>query len=73
MEMWGWVLIGVGEDLNAVHPGDDRHGSTSPGAPLSIRGSVSQVQHEPGRILQSLLHPHQEGHRLLTVDDAVIV
>jgi len=29
-----------------------------------------QIQHHPGRVLQALLDPHQERHRLAAVDDA---
>ena len=33
----------------------------------------SQIQHQPRRIFQAFLDAHQEGHRLLAVDDAVVV
>jgi DNA-binding TFAR19-related protein (PDSD5 family) len=32
--------------------------------------ATSQIQHQPRRVLQALLHPHQERHRLAAVDDA---
>src|ERR1700723_1740959 len=33
----------------------------------------SQIQHQPRRVFQALLHAHQEGHGFLAVDDTVIV
>src|SRR5258707_3026628 len=33
----------------------------------------SQIHHEPRRILQNLLHPHQKRHRLSAVDEAMVV
>src|SRR6187200_722813 len=42
--------------------------------PLSSPRSISsQVQQEPLRVLQALLHAHQEGHGILAVDDAVVI
>jgi hypothetical protein len=35
--------------------------------------SRPQIEHQPFRILQAFLDAHQEGHRFLAVDDAVIV
>src|SRR5437899_2368324 len=32
-----------------------------------------QLHHQPRRILQNLLHPHQKRHRLAAVDEAVVV
>src|SRR6266498_4298661 len=31
-----------------------------------------QIQDQPRRVFQALLHPHQERHRLAAVDDAVV-
>src|SRR5215213_3261474 len=50
--------------------------ATSPKRKSTTRSTVqaaSQIQHQPCRILEGLLDPHQEGHRLLAVDDAVVV
>src|SRR5262249_54242441 len=37
------------------------------------RACPSQIQHEPRRILEHLLHPYQEQHGFAPVDDAVII
>src|SRR5437868_2807737 len=34
---------------------------------------VLEIQHQPRRIFQAFLHAHQEGHRVLAIDDPVIV
>jgi hypothetical protein len=40
---------------------------------LGHAATLSQVQHQPRRVLQRLLDPHEEGHRLAAVDDPVII
>src|SRR6478609_11400569 len=40
-------------------------------APSGKEGS--EVQHEARRVLERLLDPDEEGHRLLAVDDAVVI
>ncbi len=42
-------------------------------SPAMTKERVSQIQHQPRRVLQAFLHPHQKCHRLAAVDDAVVV
>ena len=35
--------------------------------------ACSDVEQDPGGLLDAFLDPHQEGHRFTTVDDAVVV
>src|SRR4051794_11634939 len=47
--------------------------ATEPIALISRPAPASEIQHQPLRIFQAFLDPHQEGHRFLAVDHAVIV
>ena len=35
--------------------------------------ACSDVEQDPGGLLDAFLDPHQEGHRFTTVDDAVVI
>src|SRR6266446_4319797 len=48
------------------------HVSMATSAKIKIP-NPSQIQHQPRRILQAFLDAHQKRHRVLAIDDAVIV
>ena len=67
------VGIGQAETVLPERFGGDQSRPISQLDILIAGFSASQIQQQPLRILQALLDAHQEGHRVLAVDDAVVV